>query len=322
MAISSNIQHKKEVTVYIGTEITMGTATLAAGTWYKMDIIDYSISEISAPLEVAGARSGLYGQGESMAKHRRDQQMYDIELQMYGGAASIDRICGALFEDSNGTNALLGSSPTTTIFKDSAANGVPVTILFENGGSGGNDLWFISCLCTKLSLSYGLGDGGSLKLTAGFTTGYDPVEGTLTPTTSTDTYGKPFNFHDLSTHTLDAADLLLSDVSLDISRSVSRVGYDSATYKPLKYTIGQYEVSGSLSCKRDSNSDTVTRNSSVGVVLALSDGTFKIDAPDVMVSDVSSDTAEDGWKSTFNFKCFFNDATTVNPIVTITTVAE
>jgi len=320
MAISLNIQHKKQTKCFIGTEVTMGTATLLGGAWHQADLIDYSIAEKSAPLEIAPPRSGVYAQGESMAKHRRDQQIFEIELQMYATAGSLNRIAKALFEDSSNPLELLGSSPVTQEFDDGQSNTVPVTLLFDLGGHSGNDIWFTSCLCNKMTITGGIGDGGAWKLTASFTTAYEPTEGNLTPSSSTNLFGDPFNFHDLTTHTVASEDLLLSDFSLDISRSVGRVGYVTASnYKPLAYTIGQYEVTGSFTCKRDSESVAIPTNTSTGVAIDISDGTFEIDVPDAMISDVSTDTAEDGWKSTYNFRGLFNDTSLTNAVVVIHT---
>jgi len=176
-------------------------------------------------------------------------------------------------------------------------------------------------MCTGIELGYGIGsDGGALKCTAKFVTGYEPTTGSLSATTPTDNAGTMFNIYDLTTHTLGGEDLLINDFNLSISRNVTRVSYDStANYKPMGYVIGGYEVTGSLGCKRDSESEAVPTNTSTGIVLALSDGTFQVDAPKCMVESVSTDLADEGWKHSFSFRCFYDDAADTNPIVTITT---
>ena len=323
MAISPGFQTKNDVNVYIGTEVTMGTATVpATGTWHSVPVTDYSISDIQAPLSVAPQRSNSFGQQESGAVHDRTTQMFEISLTMQGTAGVLDRLCGAMYEDSDGINALLGSSPVTSTFQDGVSNTVPVTILFENGGAGAADLQYVSCMMTGMELSYGVGsDGGALKATATFVTAYEPTETAIaTPSTITATEGVSFNFYDLTVHTLNSEDLLMHDFSLSISRPVNRVSWQSASnYAPHGYSIGGYEVSGSLSCKRDAESQAVPTNTSSGITLALSDGTFQVDAPDCMVESVSTDLADEGWKQSFTFRCFYNDAAESNAIVTVTT---
>ena len=46
MAISSAFNTKQNMNVIIGTEVTMGTATLAAGTTLEMPVTDFSFDEI------------------------------------------------------------------------------------------------------------------------------------------------------------------------------------------------------------------------------------------------------------------------------------
>jgi len=321
MAINTKFQTKSDVSVFIGTEVTMGTATLAGGTWHEMPVVDYSIADISSPLTVAPFRSNSFAQQESMAKHDRTQQMYEISLTMQGTAAAIDRICGALFEDSSQPNILLGSSPVTTTFDDGETNAIPVTILLDNGGTNDNDIYYTSCMCTSMELSYSIGgDGGALQLVANFVTGYNPTTGTLTPSSSTSTLGTVFNIYDLSAPTLGGNELLIMGFSLNISRAVNRVSYDSDNqFKPLGYSIGGYEVTGSINCKRDANSASVATNSSAGIALSVGDGTFAVTANDTMVEDLSVDLADEGWKHDFSYRCFYDDSAETNAVVTIDT---
>ena len=46
MAKSATFQTKQNTSVVIGTEVTMGTATLADGVTIEMPVTDYSFSEI------------------------------------------------------------------------------------------------------------------------------------------------------------------------------------------------------------------------------------------------------------------------------------
>ena len=329
MAIDSKFQTKRDVEVFIGDEITLGTATLAGGTWKKLPVVDYSIADKQAPLGVAPQRANSFGQQQSGAKHNRTEQMFEISLTMHGTAGVINRICGALFEDDDADNRLLGSSPATVSFRDGVANAVPVTILFKNGGSdvgtsnGEQDIHYKSAMCTSMELSYGIGtDGGALSCVATFVTGYIPVESTLTPTGSniTDVSGVVFNAHDISINSLGGKDVLINDFSLNISRPVNRVSYQSgAEFAPYGYSIGAYEVTGTLGCKRDKNSADIATNTSTGIELNVGDSTFEVTAPKVMVESISTDLADEGWKQEFSYRAFYDDASDTNPIVQIET---
>jgi len=322
MALSSNIQTKSSVTCFIGTEVTMGTATLAGGTWNKAPLMDFSFSDDSAGLTVAPFRTDSFGQPLSGGKHLNEDRVSEVSLTMKGTAATINRICHALFGDFDGTNDLIGSLPDVKQYKHGVANAIPVTLLFDDAGMNGNDIYFTSCLCTSMELSYGIdSDGGMLKCVANFTTGYKPAQGTLTPDASTDMGNAvAFNIHDLTTHTYDSQDLLIKDFSLSISRSVTKAGANpDSNYNPFGYAIGGYEVTGSITCKRDENVDGILDNDSAGQVLALSDGTFQIDAPKCMVDGASPSFDDSGFSSSIPFRCFYDDASISNSIVKITT---
>jgi len=58
MAAETNFQPLSDVKVYIGTEITFGTATLTGGTWNEYEVLDYSFPFPSASVEVAPQRAG------------------------------------------------------------------------------------------------------------------------------------------------------------------------------------------------------------------------------------------------------------------------
>ena len=321
MAINSKFQSKSDVEVFIGTEITMGTATLAGGTWDKMPVVDYSISDKQAPLGVAPQRANSFGQQDSGAKHNRTEQMFEISLTMHGTAGVINRVCKALYGDGDGDNILMGSSPAIKTYDDGEGNIVPVTLLFKNGGSNDNDIHYKSAMCTSMELSYGIGtDGGALSCVATFVTGYIPVESTLTPASDTDRSGQVFNAHDISINSLGGQDVLINDFSLNISRPVNRVSYQSTVeFAPYGYSIGAYEVTGTLGCKRDANSSSIASNTSTGIALNVGDSTFEVTAPKVMVESISTDLADEGWKQEFSYRAFYDDASDTNTIVQIET---
>ena len=213
MALSTAFQTKQNTNVVIGTEVTMGTATVAAGTTIEMPVTDYSFDEIHKhSLSVAPPRtgSGAFTQSDDMVKWQRHDRMFDISITFHATAQAIDRVCLALFEDGASPNVLQGDMPDTTDFRDGQSNIVPVTIWFENASHAGNasDMYFTSCVCTGITLSGDIaGNGGVVMATATFQTAYAPTEGTLTFTGGTHTLltaqTTMFNMHDLTVETLN-----------------------------------------------------------------------------------------------------------------------
>ena len=329
MALSTAFQTKQNANVVIGTEVTMGTATVAAGTTIEMPVTDYSFDEIHKhSLSVAPPRtgSGAFTQSDDMVKWQRHDRMFDISITFHSTAQAINRVCGALFGDSDGTNTLIGSMPSVVDFRDGQSNAVPVTLWFENSAHAGvgTDLYFTSCICTGLTLSGDIAsNGGVVMATATFQTGYAPTEGALTFTGGTHTLltaqTTMFNMHDLTVETLNEQDLLLYGFELAIARPVNRIGFDNGSnFKPMGYSIGGYEVTGSLTCKRDAES-TDAIDTSTPVALALSAGdVYQIDAPKVYVDSSGISFDDDGWKQTIPFRCTYTGATS-NTIVSIKT---
>ena len=95
MALSTAFQTKQNTNVVIGTEVTMGTATLAAGTTLEMPVTDYSFDEIHKhSLSVAPPRvgSGAFTQSDDMVKWQRHDRMFDISITFHASAQAIDRV--------------------------------------------------------------------------------------------------------------------------------------------------------------------------------------------------------------------------------------
>ena len=331
MAISTAFQTKQNTNVVIGTEVTMGTATLAAGTTLEMPVTDYSFDEINKhSLSVAPPRvgSGAFTQSDDMVKWQRHDRMFEISITFHATAQAIDRVCLALFEDGSSPNALTGDMPDTTAFRDGQSNTVPVTLWFENAAHAGEgtDQIFKSCICTSLSFAGDISaNGGVVLCTATFSTAYAPTQAALTFTGGTHTLLSAqqtmFNMHDLTVETLNEQDLLLYSFELAIARPVNRIGFDNGSdFKPQGYSLGGYEVTGSLTCKRDAESlEAIDADMSSPQALALSAGdVFQIDAPKVMIDTAAISFDDDGWKQTIPFRCTYAGATT-STIVSIKT---
>ena len=340
MAKSTAFQTKQGSKVTIGTEVMMGTPTLAAGVTLEMPCTDYSFSEIGGHgLDIAPFRSGLGGstQSTNMIKARRHDRMFEVSLTFHASVQAIDRICLALFGDGTTPNALLGSMPAATNYKHGVASIVPVTIHFEDAAHAGSgtDIYFTSCMCTSFQLAGDIGsDGGIVMGTATFQTAYKPTEGALTFTGGTHTllsaHQSIFNMHDLSATTItpsggSAEDLVLYGFDLNISRSVTRVGFDTASnsFQPAGYVVGGYEATGNLTCKRDGESLTaITVADTAEPIFALDLDTtvFQILAPTAVLDTSAISFDDDGWKQTIPFRCAYDGATS-STIVSIATAS-
>ena len=334
MGLSATFQTKQNARVIIGTESSMGTpCDEDSGATIEMPVTDYSFDEIHKhSLSVAPSRtgSGAFTQSDDMVKWQRHDRMFDVSITFHGTAQAINRVCGALFGDDDGTNTLIGSMPSVTDFRHGQSNAVPVTLWFENSAHAGvgTDMYFTSCICTGLTLSGDISsNGGVVMCTATFQTGYQPTEAALTieSTSGTNTaisdQTTMFNMHDLTVETLNEQDLLLYSFELAIARPVNRIGFDNGNnFRPMGYSLGGYEVTGSLTCKRDSESlEAIDADMASPMALALSAGdVYQIDAPKVYIDAAGISMDDDGWKQTIPFRCTYSGATS-STIVSIKT---
>ena len=334
MAKSTAFQTGTNSSMVIGTEVTPGTACLAAGVTLEMPVTEYSFSELNKhSLGVAPFRSGIGGmtQSDDMIKWQRHDRMHEISITFHCSPKAIDRICLALFGDGSTPNVLLGSMPTEvqSHVKHGVANITPVTLWFENAGHAGldTDMFFTSCMCTSFTMSGDVASNGGVVMgTATFVTGYKATEAALTFTGGTHelvtVHTALFNMHDMTTaQSLDTEDLVLYSFELNISRSVSRISFDQGNdFRPHGYAIGGYEVTGSLTCQRDGEVVDAIDNEA-GMVLSLDTGVFHITAPKVFVDESSIGFDEDGWKQVIPFRCTYDNAATTNTVVSIATAA-
>ena len=338
MAKSTAFQTKSNSKVTIGTEVTMGTACLAAGSTLEMPCTDYSFSELAshtldaAPFRVGGGSA----QNDEMVRASRHNRMYEVSLTFQASVQAVDRICLALFGDTGSPRDLIGSMPAATTYKHGVASIVPVTLHFEDAAHAGTgtDLHFISCMCTSFSLAGDIGsNGGMVTGTATFVTGYAPVESALTFTGGTHvlmtSHAAFFNMHDLTTTTINsgsAEDLVLYSFELNIAREVNRIGFDTAGngFRPHGYVVGGYEVTGSLTVKRDEESKSAISFADTAVpvgALDLDTGVFQIQAPKMLIDTASINFDDDGWKTVIPFRCTYDAAATSNTVVSIATAA-
>ena len=327
MAKSGTFQTKQNVAVKIITEAQIGT-TPTDSAFTTMPVTDFSFSDIKKhSLGVAPARVGAGGmaQSDDMVKWQKHDRMFDISITFHGTAQAIARVCGALFGDASNPHALIGSMPSVTAYSHGTSNTTPVTLLFENASHDGDtvDMYFTSCMCTGLTMTGDIAsNGGVVMCTATFQTAYKPTEAALslsgTETTLT-AQTSMFNMHDLTTTTLDSVDQLVYSFDISITRPVNRIGHDPDNdFRPMGYSVGQYEVTGNLTCKRDGQIDQAIDNEA-GMALSLSTGTYQIEGAKVFVDEAGISFDDDGWKQTIPLRFTYDSGATSNSVIDIHT---
>ena len=324
---SVNFQTTSNTRVLIATEVTMGTPAVASCAAVAMPCTEYSFTDIGSggqTLDVAPSRSGIGGQTQSddMVKARRHDRMYEVSITFHCTDLATKRVLLNLFEDgaSGEISKLLGSMPTTSKFAHNVSNAVPVGIVIENGGHNApagdaKDMVFTSCMCTGLTFSGDIAsNGGVVMCTATFTTGYLPTATTnvsYTVATAISAQSTVFKMHDLQTTSFGGQDLVLHAFELNIARPVTRVSFqDGSSFNPYGYSLGAYEVTGSLTCKRDDLSLTASAEGQSTVALDLDTGVYQILAPTCMNDQSSVNFDDDGWKMTLPFRAVYSGATT------------
>lgn len=332
MAKSAKFQLKSNTNVFIGTEVTMGTAAVAGGALVELPATDFSFSELGAggqTLSIAPFRvGGGLTQSDDMVRAQRHDRMYEVSVTFMCTDVATKRVLLNLYEDgaSGGLSSLLGSMPTTMLFEDGASNAIPVSLIFRDSAHDAtSDMVFRSCMATSLSFSGDIGgDGGVVMCTAVFQTAYLPTGGTdlsYSSITAVSAQQDIFNMHDLVDTKVtpsggSAEDLLMYNFEINIARPVTRIGFDSSSdFKPMGYALGGYEVTGSLTVKRDAESiSAIAENTSFALAINTKNDSsaiiYQLSAPTCLIDAASISFDDDGFKQVIPFRATYTGATT------------
>ena len=305
--MATNFQPRGNIEVGIGNgSANLGTAHANSDTWNFLQVTDFSLEQASAPIEVAPSKSGLYGELESQGHHRPDTQMYEATLTMRGTTTAVLKSCLALFGDGASAAELSPASNTNNAsggkMIDGAANVNAVTLLFENAGSDSSaiDVSMAGCFATSMSLRQDVGtNGGEMSVETTFVSAYQPVESAFAaPSSKTLDTGTPKNIFSLNSSTLNSEAMILSGWELTIARPLARVHFQNTTdYKPYGYVqTGPYEVTGSLTAKRDDEVHDLVSNikgNSAGIALSIAESSgFTLACPDVMIDNSKPEVSD------------------------------
>lgn len=258
MARSTASQPKSEVRLYVGTEITFGTATLAGETWDEYPVKEWGqLPQFSFAAQQVARRSGSACEPSGGVRHDLCNFEAEIDVTYYATLNVLKRFFGAAFEDAASPYTLSGNQTIPT-YMDAVANAYPVTLLFKHAGHS-DDLIYTSCVPRRLELMGDVeNDTGLLLLKVTYYTAYKPTESDLDPssqpTWDSSTIRKMCELITGTTQ-VNAQDLLISNFSIVLEREIGRhVIKDTSSYDPFGYHVGNWSVNGSLhSPKVDAN---------------------------------------------------------------------
>ncbi len=277
MARETNFQALTDIKVFVGTEITFGTATLTNGTWNEYQVLDYSFSFPSPALEVSGTRAGRATQADNQVIHRPENELYTASLTLRGTSTAILAMCGAYFGDGADPAALTGDyAPPHGAWKDGTASTTQQTLLFQKAGSDAtnDDILMTSCIPTRMKIMQDIGNNNGMMICeVDYVSGYKPSETALTATSPTVDTAKPTYIQDLVTSSINTQELMPWSWEIELNRTIQRVSYKDITdVKPYGMVqVGDVEVTGALSVKADDsvNDLAATFYSDVAVQLSL-----------------------------------------------------
>jgi hypothetical protein len=159
----------------------------------------------------------------------------------------------------------------------------------------------------ELTLSMSAGtDGGRLRASGQFMSGYKPLIETNTVAADTTASDYARGLFDCTTSTFGGDAAVVSDFSLTISNPASRVGYQGSAGETDGYIRGgAFSITGSITMKSDSlqqvNDDTFWKANTTAA-LVLGQGTnLDFNLPAVNVSNISYDMADEGIFQTVDF---------------------
>ena len=174
------------------------------------------------------------------------------------------------------------------------------------------DHYMHSANLQNLTLSMDAGtDGGGLRASGQFMTGYKPIIEANTVSADTSVSDYVGNLFDCNTSTLGGDAMTVKSFSLTIDNPAQRVGYQGTAGETDGYSRGgALSITGSITMKSDSlqqvNDDTFWKaNATTAIVLKPSspeaNKTIDFSIPTANISNISMDMAEEGIFQTVDF---------------------
>lgn len=313
----SNFFKTSDIKVYVADESAFGTPITATSGWSELPTTSFSLPELSAPVEIATARSGALATELSQATHNLHTKVYTFDVTMKGSAHAIDKAMELLIEKTSSPYTLDGDYPFPNAYKDGESVTTQKTFIFAGVGAGAtnNDLQLTSVIATGATISEAVdSENGELICVLNCMTAYKPAyvnQGLGTPTKLS---GVAKNIKDLTTYNMHdgtARDLHIMSWEISLSRSVERIATkDYTNYKPYGYAmVGQWEVTGSVTCKRDTSIENLLATLSSGTfALNLAEASnFTISMPKCKVNEATMDNGGSIMMQTIPFTAYCED---------------
>ena len=311
----------KEFRCYIGTQdisaAPIGTAPSAAAHLAPTNGFEFRLNGINDIAWDAGYNTSELSRTGSRIKRSDDViQHYGSGTWTWDFEYTVDNksvlhnLLNLIYpSNTNGADHasgfILDANPTTdTMVHGSNGSLNTVATVFIKNPQSDESRMLHSAVLQNLTLSMDAGtDGGQLKASGQFMSGYKPSVGTSSifdsaVTTSTSTKG----LFDLDNQTVGGDGASVKAFSLTINNPASRIGYQGASMEADGYVRGAEITSeGSITIKADENAmnhlDTWQDNTGDATfAIALNDGgtTFDISIPDACMKGHNLDLADEG----------------------------
>ncbi len=295
----SNFFKTSDVKVYVHDEAVFGTPITTTASWFELPTTSFSLPEMSAPVEIATARSGALTTELSQATHNLHSKVYTFDITMKGSAVAIEKAMELLIEKTTSPYKLDGDYSFPDGYKDGESIATQKTFIFAGVGAGStnNDLQLTSVVATGVTLSEAVdSENGELICVVNCMSAYKPAYVNQSLGTPTKISGVAKNIKNLSVYNMNngsARDLHIMSWEISLSRSVERIATkDYTNYKPYGYAmVGQFEVTGSVTCKRDTSIENLLATLSSGTfALNLAEASnFTISMPKCKVNEATMD---------------------------------
>jgi len=287
MAIDSNVFSGKQFELYLANESgNMGTAESTNGNFIKLAVNSVSDVDFSGITQERNLRVGQ--QVKKPTDHFVSQKGASYTMQfewIVDHKEGLQKLMQLISEDTSSAFEVSGSfSPG--VYSHGAATGQTATVIISNPNSG-DDRTLTSCILTELTLSMDSGsDGGRLKASGTFYTGYKPTLGisTVAPSGTETAWNK--TIFDCTGKTVGGSDVVASAFSMTMNYPGIRIGYQGSDADPEQYSrADEYTASGSINVKYDYNTDGEIAHFLAGTEKAVRVGdasTVDISCPQVM----------------------------------------
>ena len=133
---NANFFKTSDVKVFVADEANFGTPITASSGWSQLPTTSFSVPEISAPVEIATARSGALATELTQATHNLHNKVYTFDITMKGSAGAIEKAMELLLEDTTSPYGLAGDYSFPDSYKDGTASTTQKTFIFQGVGSG------------------------------------------------------------------------------------------------------------------------------------------------------------------------------------------